>query len=281
MKPELEVLSLKTQNKSLKYFEVDVPVFKPYWHYHPELELTLITKGTGTRFVGNSIEAYQTGDLVLIGQNLPHHWVSSENPSEQGAIVIQFPPTAFQSFPECNLFNNFFKEAQAGLCFSQPKEHFLAIFKRLGSSTAIGQIGLVMHLLELLKNDPSKRPLSSLTYVTNQQHERDQTKVSKTITYILEHRNEQLSVGHMSTVVHMVPQSFCRWFRKSVGISFITFLNSSRVENACHELITTDRLIEEIAHNNGFESMSHFIRTFKKAKNQSPSQFRKNWQNRS
>ena len=44
------------------------------WHYHSQMELTLIVQGSGTHFIGDSITHFNAPDLVLIGPNLPHYW---------------------------------------------------------------------------------------------------------------------------------------------------------------------------------------------------------------
>ena len=48
------------------------------WHHHPEFELTLTLNSRGQRFIGDHIGDYDDGDLVLVGPNLPHTWVSRE-----------------------------------------------------------------------------------------------------------------------------------------------------------------------------------------------------------
>ena len=44
------------------------------WHYHSEVELIHIKKGEGTQFIGDSIKRFKSGDVVLVGSNLPHYW---------------------------------------------------------------------------------------------------------------------------------------------------------------------------------------------------------------
>ena len=274
MKPELEIVTTIQSEHSIHFFEVVTAAFKPYWHYHPELELTLITKGNGTRFVGNSILPYEAGDLVLLGQNLPHHWVSAEDSEEQSAIVIQFPASLFHSIKECEQFEVFFKQAAVGFYFSAPSEALLQQLYAFSNATAVGRIGLLMQVLEALQNDQNRVPLSTISYESGRQVAVQQTKVSQTINYILDHLDKRLTVQEMSDEVHMVPQSFCRWFKKSVGISFITFVNTARVEQACQELRNSDKSMTNIAFENGFESLSHFNRTFKKIKQQPPSGYK-------
>lgn len=72
----------------------------------------------------------------------------------------------------------------------------------------------------------------------------------------------------------LVGSSFCRWFKAATGNSFITFLNTARVEKAGQLLMQTDGTIAEIAYASGFESISHFNRVFKRVKGTTPTRFR-------
>lgn len=58
--------------------------------FHPEFELTLLTRGVGTRLVGDCVQEYGPGDLALIGPELPHTYVSTPGQDGQEAIVVQF-----------------------------------------------------------------------------------------------------------------------------------------------------------------------------------------------
>src|SRR5204863_781259 len=58
--------------------------FDGRFHFHPEIEITLIESSTGRRVVGDSIEQFAPGDLVLLGENLPHQYVSDRTPRKGG-----------------------------------------------------------------------------------------------------------------------------------------------------------------------------------------------------
>lgn len=51
-----------------------VPNLNNRWHYHPEIELIHFHRGAGTQFVGDSIKRFASGDIVLVGANVPHYW---------------------------------------------------------------------------------------------------------------------------------------------------------------------------------------------------------------
>ena len=101
-----------------------LPKFDAPWHFHPEYELTYIVESKGTRYVGDSIESFEKGDLVLLGPNLPHYWKNPQETELASAVVIQFG----QNFTGSGIFefNAFFSVKnlllKAGLGLKFPTE---------------------------------------------------------------------------------------------------------------------------------------------------------------
>ncbi len=61
---------ITSQEQSFFTDAVHLQQFIVPWHYHPEYELTFISKSHGTRFIGNHMQPFSSGDLILIGPNL-------------------------------------------------------------------------------------------------------------------------------------------------------------------------------------------------------------------
>jgi AraC-like DNA-binding protein len=67
-----------------------------------------------------------------------------------------------------------------------------------------------------------------------------------------------------------------RYFKNTMGTSFIDYLKDYRLAMAARLLQASDASILEIAEDVGFESLSYFNRAFKKRYGMTPTQFRKN-----
>ncbi|MGH7954140.1 MAG: hypothetical protein ACREFE_19785, partial [Limisphaerales bacterium] len=99
------------------------PAFHFLWHYHHEVELVWIRKGCGLRYVGQSVERFEAGDLVLLGSRLPHTWASAfDQPTEAEWSVIQFLPghwsEKFWQLPEVRKLNHFLAQSVRGAKFT-------------------------------------------------------------------------------------------------------------------------------------------------------------------
>jgi transcriptional regulator GlxA family with amidase domain len=61
---------------------------------------------------------------------------------------------------------------------------------------------------------------------------------------------------------------------EKLGLSFVTYLNTLRIHNACDLLEDTDKKMAEISADVGFGSIRSFNRAFQTAMNMSPSDYR-------
>ena len=79
--------------------KISLPEFDTPRHFHRELELKFMINGPGKAWIGENIYEYTSQDLVLIGSNLPHYWISDDHFVKQGinaeAYFLQFSEDAF------------------------------------------------------------------------------------------------------------------------------------------------------------------------------------------
>jgi hypothetical protein len=118
----------KGLQKSFSIRQDVVLYFYNRWHYHPELELIHIEQGSGTQFVGDNIQNFQSGDLLLIGPNLPHYWRCDEKYFQREsklyaqATVVHFSEDifgkAFLELPENKAISELLFKAKLGMKLS-------------------------------------------------------------------------------------------------------------------------------------------------------------------
>lgn len=275
MKVQLENIGLRERQASFHFFKNESEQFTPYWHYHPELEITFIVQGEGLRFVGDDIGPFAAGDLVLVGENLPHHWVSSNHTPGvlHKAIVIQFAKDLFDHFPECKVINDFLRRSNLGFQFQDYPATVIELITSLEGKSSTTQLSLLIQILEQLSQLDGKE-LSTVSFKQTIQDKKHQSQLLEITSYILKNHHQAIGLDDMARLSNRSTPGFCRWFKKSTGHTFIHYLQKVRIEKACQALITTDLQIAEIAYSVGFESISNFNRTFKKMKNKSPKEFR-------
>lgn len=77
---------------------------------------------------------------------------------------------------------------------------------------------------------------------------------------------------------HMSTSTLNRFFRQQMNQSVHQYLTQIRIGHACADLIQTDKPINLIADQSGFNNLSNFNRLFKRAKGVTPVAFRNAYQ---
>ena len=96
----------------------------PNWHYHPEIELVYIDKGSGKKGIGTHLSNYTNGDFIMVGSNLHHMGFTGKFEDGKTEVVVQFLPdfigTALSKAPELQSILKLFENAKCGLSFEEP-----------------------------------------------------------------------------------------------------------------------------------------------------------------
>ena len=276
MKAILEDIPSKKGKASFYSTRITVPSFEFKWHYHPEYELTYIVSGSGYRIVGNSHEHFSSGDLVLLGNNLPHTWWGkNEDGSPLEAIVIQFSSEFIEPFLRLNEGQSI-KELLAKSAKGIRFESDSSMVENLMSLSETKELNSILSLLSLLQ-DLTEKPTANLCADSyhNVISKKFETRINKVCTYIQNHYSKSISLKQVSDLVFMTESNFCKFFKKATSTTFSDYLNDLRINEACHLLLYSEDTVSKIAHDCGFESLSYFNRVFLRKKQLTPSGFRR------
>lgn len=279
MKAALENVETLKGNRSFVAYSFKVPFFEFKWHYHPEYELTLITKGTGKRIIGDSHDHFTAGDLVLVGSGLPHTWASEPYKKKNvSAVVIQFSAEFIGNFAglnECVDIRALLLKSGNGLFFnSADLSDTTKAIRELPNKKGLSRITALLEILQQLGTAPHET-LSSEFYIPGRSKE-NESRINKICQFLQDHSAEDISVGQAAEMVHLSKSAFCKFFKRFMKTNFSDYVNDIRIANACLLLADTDKTIREVAMETGFESLTYFNRIFLKKKNGTPSAFRKN-----
>ena len=227
MTPDLELVQVR-QDRSFKVWSHGYPYRTVRWHYHPEHELHLVTATTGNRYIGDHIGAFGVGDLVLVGSNVPHNWISDVAPGEtveERCLVLQFTDETIcgcvNTFPELRFVERLMKDAARGLKFSDrlSRAHRAAHAQAARARPATQRIVLFLEIFDILNQDRECIQLASA-------HHRLDTSAADTSTrdqlgarlHRPPHHARTSAKATSPSRTRQSVSAFCRSFRKHTGL---------------------------------------------------------------
>jgi len=264
--------------------------FGNIWHYHPELELHYVIKGEGVRFIGDNISNFSPGEMILIGENLPHTWRCKDeyfqnNPDlKVEAMVIQFLPDCLGSYllnlPEAYLIPKLFEKAKSGMVISGQAKDKLA--ELMSSSIEATHLDRIIILLSILKTLAETDEYSTIVTGKNtfyQSNESETLRINKICTYTMTNYKNDITLEEIASLSNLSITSFCRYFKLMTKKTYYDFLIEIRVSHACRFLIENKLPTEMICFDCGFNNVSNFYRHFKKVTGMTPLDYKRKYLN--
>ncbi len=266
--PNLEKVDANI-NHSFHINHMKVDLFPSLLHFHPEVEILLVIRGTGIRYVGDSVEPFVPGDLVMIGPNVSHEWSSDRKPDSgiSEAIYILFNPeilgSDFWNLPESKIILKIIKQSERGIKLTgKTRDDVTILMKRIDTSYGFTRITLLMTILEMIAFNGEYQYLAT-PVVQNTINERDSERLNKVYKYVLDNCYQEISLERASSIANLSKPAFCRYFRTRTLKNFTRYLNEIRISFACKLLHNNNYSVTDACYKSGFNSLSYFNRQFK------------------
>ena len=264
------------------------PYFDPNWHFHQEYQLFVVLKGTGTRFVGDSIKSFEEGDLVFTGPNLPHLWRSDvayfeeKKDSATHGIVIyfqeHFPGKDLIQKEEAIHLRHFLERSRRGLEIQgDSAKKITQMMKNLLDKEGLESIIYLLQMLNVMIHSDEVLELSSPGY-TNSLKDGDTEIMNLIHAYVMDNFKQTINLRDVASIANMTPTSFSRYFKMHANKTFSELVSEVRIGHACRLLIENKMNVSQACYESGFQTLTNFNRQFKALMKRTPLQYKKEYE---
>lgn len=243
--------------------------FKPvHWHVH--IEIVIVLEGQVTFYYdGNSITLFEN-QFIVIGSGIIHSSKNSENKS----LVLQIPIEYLNRFwtnSDQLVFEVSNVNKQSEDKVYEDVVNMLLKMTRVYESKQAGYLlqfsGLLMlTMYELITN-----------YAVLKSNEKivEDNRLKEIFADIHENYREKLTVSSLAQKYHYHPDYLSRYFKQQSGISLKRYVYGVRLNFVHHEVLTTNKTIQDIFHDNGITNIKLGTQLFKEQYGLTPFQLRK------
>jgi YesN/AraC family two-component response regulator len=248
------------------------------YHQAEDWELSYIIKGSGTRVLGDTVETFLSGEVILLPPKMPHGWYFNEfDHDEQGKIeniTIIFSKKLLYNlsniFPELTATVQTLNTCQKALTFGGHTLKKLQVkITEMLSQTNAEQIASFINLLSIISNFKDTKAVGHFN-----KRNKTAVKMQDISRFMVHNYQRKITLDEIAKYVNMNRSSFCTFFKREKGKSFLTALNEYRIECSCLMLRETNMAVTDICYSVGFDDVPYFNRTFRKLKGETPKNFR-------
>jgi AraC-like DNA-binding protein len=285
MKALLKIINTPPKDV-FQLMKVNESFFFPSWHFHPEFEIMLVLQGTGIRFVGDSMERFQPGDLVFFGQGIPHFYRSDEEYYERCsshkslAIVLYFREDflgeSIWNMPDIGHLKKLISNSSRGIKFKGlVKQKLVGQISNLDDhKDSLAKVIDLLSILQTMAEAKDYQVLSSRGFKHNLDED-ECNRMNNVYQYIINNYSENPSLEDVARVAYMSATAFCRYFKSRTNKTYTQFLNEIKIGNACKFLIENKMSISQVCFEIGFNNFTHFNSQFKRIAGITPTQYKR------
>ena len=254
--------------------------------WHERMEIFCPLTGPGTFRIGEHIEPFEAGDILLI-DNLRLHGAESFKGPRRQALVVVFSPDllAAPGALPCDLWllRPFHHLRQGCLRLSWGDEHSRAAWDCLtrllveelegtaGPARQARQKLALAELLIVLQHAFRDRIVEHNEYESRRDRFR---RLAPLFDFLAARLDEPPGVPGAARLVGMSPSYFMRFFRTATGLTYSVYVDDLRLSRAYQLLVESNFPLAQIAAETGYCDQCHLSRHFRRRFGTSPGRIR-------
>lgn len=273
----------KTTREAFRIQVDQLPHLYDQLHQHAETQIMFIEKGEGTLIAGDYVGRFAKGDIFLIGGGQSHVFRNDEKYYRQRgnknvlATSIYFDEKyageSFWQLDELREVKKFLTRAGSGVRIEgTTRQQVARLLNELKQSKRITKLILFLQLLNELCYSKELIPLS-ISPLPDHPVLTEDKRMNKVIQFTFLNSHRKIKISEVAEVANLSAEAFCRFFKLRTRKTYTNFLNEVKISNACKMLIEGNHAIQSVCYDSGFQNLSHFNRTFKKATGKTPREY--------
>ena len=245
---------------------------QPDMHYHHAYEIYYILEGEREYFIGDTFFKMSQGDLAWVPTNMLHR----TDGRKSALFIIYFKSDFIKKYATSYMLDKllsdtpfvFHANAATDAQLTSILNKLLAEYElQCKQPQYADELLIIDHLLKLLfllyTSENIYHPILS-----------EDSRISRIIKYINENYAYITSMEDVADRFFISKYYMCRIFKETIGVSFVSYLNTIRIKAACDLLKSEDIYLSEVAIRCGFNSTPYFCKVFKDEKGVSPTEYR-------
>lgn len=253
------------------------------WHYHPEIEITYIKKGSMHYRVNNQSFHLKEGDIIFCNSNALHSG-EMEHQEDCSYIPITFDPKLIYGFFQSTICTKYVEPVIQNLAvcamhidyteswhetFRKKMLEVIALDKEKPDFYEL-DISIRMQIMwRLLVEHLPHQPLPAASDLTEYE------RIRKILSYIEQNYMNPITLAEVAEHIHLCESECTRLFKRHMNTTLFSFLQEYRIERSL-EYLSTHESISNIAGKTGFSDSNYYSKVFSKIKGCSPREYRKN-----
>ena len=244
------------------------------WHWHPEIEITYVQKGTMCYKVNHMVYHLKEGDIVFNNSGALHSG-TMENQKDCAYIPVTFDSRLiygfFQSTVNSKYVDPVIQDSMLpAICINQSepwhkpfREYLLRIIDLDEKKPDFYELDMWRLLLEHITYEPQASRENSLEY----------DRIKKILSYIEENYQNKITLNDIAGHIHLCESECTRLFKRHMNTTLFAFLQEYRIERSL-EFLQDDQPVSAVADKAGFSDPNYYSKVFAKIKGCSPREYR-------